>query len=557
MYKRKLILQFLPVLFIVLLAMYCRYRFNFFQNTITGDGAYYPLQVRSVLEHFRLALPDMPIYYYFTAFIAQIIIWITNISANESIILAVKLVDVILPTMSGIIVFLFAKQLISKNGKLKFTHYLMIAFSLLSLPYIVYVSGELQKTAIGIALIFLYLLLIFKYLEKEKKQPIKIAIFLVIAASTHFGSFIIIILFTAILFIYHIKEIKSWYKKLNTKVAFAILSCIPIAIISIYIFDTARFHRLISIPFQIFDAPVITFWIKGMQPFNPVLNTFIIVMNLLSVIAILVIIKRKKDITVTLRRFVLSLIILAIILSSPLLNVELSWRLNIFSFIPVTIIYLILFDIINSKLLKTFLITIFLIIILYSVRTGFVGHRQPTISKDAYIELQTIKENITLKDNSVVVTRLFLGWWVSWELRTNVSQDYAITQSDLEKYNAIYYLKETNNNKSFDNNLLDAGVDIPLTAISIYKGENYEIFELPHLNNFKILPHKTPCVIGKITNLTESSFSISNGKLVYIVKYKQLNKFDLKGGDMVKVWGCFSAFSNIIKADKIVKYEAN
>ncbi len=553
---KKKILQFLPVLLIMLVAIYCRFRFNFFQSTITGDGAYYPLQVRSILENFRLALPDMPLYFYFTAFVAKVLLLINNTTPNETIIFAVKIVDVLIPALTAIIVYIFSKQLISKQEKPKFTDYLMIAFSVLSLPTIVFVSGELQKTAIGIVLVFLYLLLVYRYTEKGNLHIVKIAVLLFLLAFTHFGSFTVVLLFTAIFIFLNIKEIVKWFKAQNVKlkVVFSVGTLILFA--GIFLFDSARFIRLISIPIHIFDAPRIVFWIKGIHSFNPVLNMYTIFINLLAILALFIVIRNKDKISNGAYKYILSLIILAFVLCSPLINNELFWRFIIYSFVPITIIYLILFRLINKMVLKYISIPIFAIVILHSTRAGLVGHRRPSISKEAYTELQSLKDGVSLKNNSVVITRLFLGWWVAWEMNTDVSQDYAITESDLKKYDTFYFLKQIKAKDNFGNNILDMEVDIPLTAKLIYKGVNFEFYELSDNEEFNILQHEPPIAIGKITNLTNSSFTISNGKLKYVVNFKG-NMIDLENGDMIKVWGAFRPFSTMIKADNIIKYQTN
>ncbi len=540
----------------MLIAIYCRYRFNFFQSTITGDGAYYPLQVRSILENFRLALPDMPLYFYFTALVAKGLLLVNNSTPNETIILAVKIVDILVPALSAIVVFVFSKQLVSKLDKPKFTDYFMIAFSVLALPYVVFVSGELQKTAIGIVLIFVYLSMIYRYIVIGNLHISKIIILLLLLAFTHFGSFTIVLLFTAISILLNFTDVVKKFKAQDVK--YKVISIVVLLILcaGIFLFDSARFTRLLNMPFHIFDAPRIIFWIKGINSLSPILNMYTLIINLLAVTALIVLIRNKNELSKSTYRFVLSLIILAFILSSPFLNNELFWRFIIYSFIPITISYLMIYRLINKKVVKYISIPIFLLLILYSVRVGLVGHRRPSISKEAYTELQSVKDSVSLKSNSVVITRLFLGWWVAWEMNTDVSQDYAITKSDLEKYDNIYFLRQIKAKETFGNNILDMEVEIPSNAKVIYSGENFEFYELSNTENFKILPHVPPTAIGKISNMSNGSFTISNGKLNYVVDYDG-NLGYLKNGEMVKVWGALRPFSTNIKAEKIINYQTN
>ncbi len=540
----------------MLLAIYCRYRFNFFQSTITGDGAYYPLQVRSILENFRLALPDMPLYFYFTALIAKVLLLINNSAPNETIILAVKIVDILIPALSAILVYVFSKQLINNQNKSKFTDYLMIAFSVLALPYIVFVSGELQKTAIGIAFVFLYFLLVYRYAEKGNIHIIKIAGLLLLLAFTHFGSFTVVLMFTMIFMLLNIREAIKWFKIQDVKMKVILTLGTFLLFVGILLFDSARFIRLISFPFHVLDAPRILFWIKGVGGGNPILNMYTLLINLLAIIALIVLVRNKDGLSSGAFRFILALILLTLVLASPFLNNELFWRFIIYSFVPVTITYLMLFRLIGKKTFKYITIPIFVLMILHSSRAGLVGHRRPSISQEAYTELQSMKESVKLKSNSVVITRLFLGWWVAWEMNTNVSQDYAITESDFKKYEVFYFLRQVKAKDTSGNNILDTEVEIPLSAEMIYKGENFEFYELSNKEDFKILPHKPPVAIGKISNTSNGRFTISNGELNYEIEYDGSLE-DLKNGEMVKVWGALRPFSTKIKAEKISTYKTN
>ena len=193
-------------------------------------------------------ITDMPLYFYFMALVAKVLLVFSNSEPNETIILAVKIVDILIPALSAILVYIFSKQLITKQDKPKFTDYLMIAFSVLALPYIVFVSGELQKTAIGIVLVFLYLLLVYRYTEKGNLHFIKIAGLLLLLAFTHFGSFTVLLMFTLILMLLNIREVIKWLKIQDMKMKAILTLGTLLLFAGILIFDSARFTRLIRFP---------------------------------------------------------------------------------------------------------------------------------------------------------------------------------------------------------------------------------------------------------------------------------------------------------------------
>src|SRR4051812_45251463 len=103
----------LPVIVFIITAMGIR----FWQNTsanyliVGGDGPYYPLQTRSMLEQFKLALPDMPLLFMMEALIAKALYLFNYSSQNDCVLMAVKLTDALLPALAAIPVFLISREL--------------------------------------------------------------------------------------------------------------------------------------------------------------------------------------------------------------------------------------------------------------------------------------------------------------------------------------------------------------------------------------------------------------------------------------------------------------
>ncbi len=139
---------------------------------------------------------------------------------------------------------------------------------------------------------------------------------------------------------------------------------------------------------------------------------------------------------------------------------------------------------------------------------------------------------------------------------SSVSQDYAITKSDFENYDNFCFLTQIKAKEAFGNNTLDMEVEIPSNAKVICSGENVEFYKLLNNKDFKILPHEPPTAIGIVSNMSDGRFTISNGKLNYVVDYDG-HLGDLKNGKKVEVWGALRPFNTIIKAEKIINYQAN
>jgi hypothetical protein len=550
--KRNSLIVWLPVFAMILLAIYCRFRFNFFQSTINGDGAYFSVQIRSVLNHFRLALPDMPLYFYFSAFITKILIWLHISVPGKAIILTIKLIDVIIPPLSAICVFLLAKKFDTNENGMKFTDYLMTGFSILFFPFMGYLNGELQKDAIGVMLIFLCLLNLYTFFTQNKKWPVNIFIILVLAVFIDFSTFVLMSFFIGLFALFYFHVIKEKLKAINTKTLLIVTGLLILIILSISLADIQRAKRLLSFPFAIFDNPVIAFWINGDQPFDSKTNLYIGLINLLSLVALILITVHRKSLERVKKCFAYSLCVAGLILASPLLNIELAWRLYIMSFIPVTIVYLIIYKLQLAKVTRGILLFLFPFMLIMSLQTGLMGHKKPQMSKEAFAELHSMKDKVTIQANSITVTKLFVGWWYTWELNTKVCQDYALTNEDLKRYSAIYFLKQTNGYISSRNNVLSYEVSVPDSSSLIYKGENFELYQLNKNFVLKEMPHVAPIIAGEVQNINDHQFTINDAGLNYFIEYNSIEN-NLENGTYVKIWGDRKLFSTKVKAATIIQ----
>jgi hypothetical protein len=550
--KKSNLIIWLPVIAFIVLVVYCRLRFNFFQPTINGDGAYFSVQIRSVLNHFKLALPDMPLYFYFTAFIAKIFIWLHISTPDNAIILTIKIIDSIVPALSAIFVFLLARKLTRNENGMKFPDYLMAGFSVLFFPFMIFLNGELQKDAIGISLIFLCLLNLYTFATQNKKWPVNILIILILTLFTDFSVFIFMVFFIVLFALFYIREFKEKLKTINIKILVSIAVSLILIVLFVSWFDIQRAKRLISFPLGIFDNPKIAFWINGDHPFDSITDLYVIIINILSIAAFVLITIHRRSMDLVQKRFAYSLCIAGIILASPLLCVEFAWRFYIMSFIPVTIVYLIIFKLQLSKVTRGILLFFLCFMLIYSIRIGLVAHKKPQMSKEAFTELHSMKEKVNLQVNSITVTKLFVGWWYAWELNTKVCQDYALTNEDLKKYNVVYFLKQTNGCMTFMMNIIDYEVQIPQNSLLIYKGENFELYQIDKNSVLQEMPHTAPIIAGKIENVTNNRFTINDGRLNYIIEYNsEVN--NLKNGQLVKIWGDRKLLSRKVIAHTICK----
>lgn len=81
-------------IFVFFIAVAIRLLVNFKYDLIPGiNGGYYPLQVRSILTNGNLGFSDMPLHFYFNAFVVKVISFFVKADINSVIILVLKTVD--------------------------------------------------------------------------------------------------------------------------------------------------------------------------------------------------------------------------------------------------------------------------------------------------------------------------------------------------------------------------------------------------------------------------------------------------------------------------------
>src|SRR5580704_6117934 len=105
------VIHWLPVVLFMITASLIRLHSNAAVNyyLLAGsDGPYYPLQVRSMLEHFHLAMPDMPLLFIIDSLLAKALQIFHIASPEECILLSIRFTNSFLPPLAAIPVFLIA-----------------------------------------------------------------------------------------------------------------------------------------------------------------------------------------------------------------------------------------------------------------------------------------------------------------------------------------------------------------------------------------------------------------------------------------------------------------
>jgi hypothetical protein len=489
--------------------MALRFRYDFACNylLIGGDGPYYPLQVRSILEHGKLAFPDMPLLFWLQAFLAKIFSLFQPNSLENNILSAIKTTDILLPPLAALPLFwittLFAKAAEKNNWR----SFLLIAYAVLNLSVtFFFMNSGLQKNAVALVFIFFYLYYVIDSFQNGiQKNAIKIAIILILCALTHFGTFSLLLFFSFLLGFFYLIFEKN---KLNIKIAsIAILSILSSSTL-LYSFDNHRFIRLFNIPLKIFEAPIYLYLAKGeIEILSPIVMFQVLAVNILAIFALIFYVLHRNNFVQWEKILSLSLLFSSFALASPLLGLEWSNRLYLMCFIPITILYFLIFAKATNRWFKLFPTLIFVGLLLLSLGLNTMSDRATAITDEAYSELLSIKNQISLPKNALIIGRQDLRLLGSWVFGNVNKANYLLKKEDFARYDGVYILLNLKGNNLSSPRFRQ--MTIPSDAKALHKGKCFELYQLSATS--WVDGNDKPAICkGKIIHFSDNQLIIKN-----------------------------------------------
>jgi hypothetical protein len=389
--------NWLPVIIFMIIAIGLRLRCNSSENhyLLAGsDGPYLPVQVKSLFEHFRLAFPDMPLLFVICTLVAKLLYLFRLGTENECILMSIRFIDSFLPPLTAIPVFYIAKELNFETTQAKFSNYLTVAFSILSFTPLFLFSFQLQKNGIATLLIFSYLYYVLKILKyKTGEDTIKAVIVLFLCAFTHFGSFGIMVFISLLVFSVWLFSQKNKFKIQTVKISLGAVGVFISTFSLIAIFDYTRFLRIINVPFKLFEAPALLFALNGQNFILYGPNLFILIsMNLLAFTGIVFLILKRKQIDSDKLILGLAVGFCTLFFSNPFLGLEWASRLFMMAYIPVTVMYLIIYNSGSSYWIKIPTLSLFSLLTALSIGTTVFDRPPKSIDNESFKELQQMSD---------------------------------------------------------------------------------------------------------------------------------------------------------------------
>jgi len=390
------------------------------------DGAYYWVQVRSVLDDFTLAFDDLPLVFWAQALIALVV---------GDIPLGVRISDALLPALSAIPIYLMLKK--SKSVWLPAVAILVVLLNPIQLYFF---TGDFLKNSAAIPVVFFIAWILYNWDNAPKKRSlIYLLLCLGVLALAHFGTLLMGLLVVFIWLVFHMrnKSVKFWFTSVGISVG-----SIAAVLAGLALLVPARFVRLIefvSQPETVFANPA---WqmLSGGRTDYPMI--FGMITGQLGALALgFWAYKIRTNLNDSQLSLVVASLVSAFLLSSPFIGMEWANRLIAMAFVPLLIAAMVIWLASEKLAAKVTIGLLAAATLVASLAFSIVGVKQPIITEAQYQDLLTVSKEFDFADNSVVVARHGLEFLVAWEMNVHVLQETSYSDEDLSSYDHVYFLE--------------------------------------------------------------------------------------------------------------------
>lgn len=405
------------------------------------DGAYYWVQVRSILDDFTLAFDDLPLVFWIQALFAFLL---------GDIKLGVRISDAFLPALSAIPIYLIFRR--SKSSWVPAVAILAVLVHPIQLYFF---TGDFIKNSTSIPVVFFIAWILFSWTDRSKlKSSLYLLLCLSVLAFSHFGTLLmaILLIFFWLIFMLRKKPIKFWAKTSAIACGSAFLVLVALSVLAPSKFE--RLIRVVSQPTEIFEnasvlslfSPFVSLIFGGQS--NLVLVFTMLSGQLGSIVLGVITWRLRKQISESSLGLIVAGLFSAFSLSSPLIGMEWSIRLTAISFVPLAISAMVIWLESDRKQYRVIPAILALTTLTLSLLLSFSGARPPIANTSEYSDLKKVFQSVTLPEGSIVVARHGLEFLVAWEAHVYVVQEQSYEDENLERYAAVYFLTGANSHEA-------------------------------------------------------------------------------------------------------------
>jgi len=390
------------------------------------DGAYYWVQVRSVINNFTLAFSDLPLVFWVQAAIAKIV---------GDVPLGVRISDAVLPALSAIPIYLIARRF--KNPYLPAIAILVV---LLHPVQLYFFTGDFIKNEATLPAVFFIAWVLFNWDLKSKRfSLIALGGASAIITFSHFGTLLLALMMVAVWALAQLRNSgkKFWLRGLSIAV---LVFAGVLALLAVLV--PSRYERLISFitsPSVVFANPALSGIIHNSA--SLVMTSTIIIGQVASLVLGFITWSARSKFRFSDLSLVIAALTSTFILSSPFIGMEWSDRLAALSFAPLSIAAIIIFGTVEIVWQKS-AVAIFAVVTLFSTISLSNTQMKYVFTDDKYADFKELVAQVSIPNNSVIVARHGVEYLSAWEFETDVALETYYASADLSSYDSVYYIQE-------------------------------------------------------------------------------------------------------------------
>jgi hypothetical protein len=415
------------------------------------NGAYYLIQVRSVIEKGHLAEHDMPLIFWLQAGLSLLIKALTHLDLEPAIVLASKLFDSIVPALTAVPAFLIAVRWPGSKRSV----WAGIAAGALAVfssgPLIM--IGNFQKNAFGMVLALWCVCFLQQGLARRSWRSIVAAgFFLSLVGMTHIGAFgvtLVLVFLTGIVWTLLVSRKRTHALLLAVSVTLGATGLVALLML---LGDSSRIARLVSYlkdPLTLFNFSNAADSFRGRQgPLGTGSLSSVVFFGILAACAAVVLVRQRRDMPPWEKALVLPAALLALLLSSPFVNQDLLSRFSLMAFAPGVILVAFLSAHSRRPVTRVAVVGLTLAAVLASAPSAIRTDSAPSIPAASYAELASLQAQVTDPSHTLIIAQHGLEWWAAWVLHTDVAQGQAVTAADWTTYTSVLFLQQTGGQQS-------------------------------------------------------------------------------------------------------------
>jgi hypothetical protein len=438
---------------VVGLAVTIRWRINFSQKLMPGNnGAYYLVQVRSLLEDGRLHVSAPPFIFYVEALAAWVLLMLRAGASADCILWACKGVDSILPALAAVPAFLLARALSGSEKGPLWPAFIVSLFSVLYFPALL-MTGDFHKNAAGMVWLLSFIYLLHLSLKHQAwKHYLLAGLFLVLTGLTHQGPFAVAILLLLVVVAISLLS-GQMLRQIAKLAAIAIILLIPAAVVLYSALGSLSTRELINVvpwPTGFFERPMLFAILTGGAPFGGFANLLnLVIVTVIAILGIILLRRKWSMLPQSDRTLIAAAAVTTLLMASPLIGLRYSGRLLLMAYAPAAVVLAFLLTSLDNRPAR-WVVAAIILASTVTLSAALLRYGRPaSITEPAYRELHQMAGLIIEPKKSLVVARHGLEWWAAWVLATDVAEAYRVDAKTISRYPAVFYLQQIADTPSY------------------------------------------------------------------------------------------------------------